>query len=184
MSNLATSSDSSSRLNAPSAPVSLPESEEISESATMAFEFESSSDGSPSSIPPSMRLKPVASPSPSAKPSSSSAKPAVPSKPKTPAVDEANPDDDDDMFVSKVSLDAANTYEKEDFKKSLYFDREEDRWDGAEQKYELPKKGYWQILPLTPTGYGDSPYQSASTFAGNPYLVDLDLLKQQGLLIY
>lgn len=141
MSNLATSSDSSSRPNAPSAPVSLPESEEISESATMAFEFESSSDGSPSSIPPSMRLKPVAGPSPSAKPSSPSAKPAVPSKPKTPAVDEANPDDDDDMFVSKVSLDAANTYEKEDFKKSLYFDREEDRWDGAEQKYELPKKG-------------------------------------------
>ena len=40
----------------------------------------------------------------------------------------------------------------------------------------------WQLLPLTPTGYGDSPYQSCSTFAGNPYLIDLDLLKQQGLL--
>ncbi len=33
---------------------------------------------------------------------------------------------------------------------------------------------YWQILPLTPTGYGDSPYQSVSAFAGNPYLIDLD----------
>ncbi|MBR6795137.1 MAG: 4-alpha-glucanotransferase, partial [Clostridia bacterium] len=31
---------------------------------------------------------------------------------------------------------------------------------------------YWQILPLTPTGYGDSPYQSVSAFAGNPYLID------------
>ena len=44
------------------------------------------------------------------------------------------------------------------------------------------KQRYWQILPLTPTGFGDSPYQSASTFAGNPYLVDLDMLKEQGLL--
>ena len=44
------------------------------------------------------------------------------------------------------------------------------------------RQRYWQILPLTPTGYGDSPYQSASTFAGNPYLVCLDLLKEQGLL--
>ena len=41
---------------------------------------------------------------------------------------------------------------------------------------------YWQILPLTPTGYGDSPYQSCSAFAGNPYLIDLDLLVEQGLL--
>ena len=40
----------------------------------------------------------------------------------------------------------------------------------------------WQILPLTPTGYGDSPYQSCSTFAGNHYLIDLDLLIEQGLL--
>ena len=40
----------------------------------------------------------------------------------------------------------------------------------------------WQILPLTPTGYGDSPYQSCSTFAGNHYLIDLDLLIGQGLL--
>lgn len=41
---------------------------------------------------------------------------------------------------------------------------------------------YWQVLPLGPTGYGDSPYQSFSAFAGNPYLIDLDLLIEQGLL--
>ena len=41
---------------------------------------------------------------------------------------------------------------------------------------------YWQLLPLTPTGYGDSPYQSCSTFAGNHYLIDLDMLCQDGLL--
>lgn len=40
----------------------------------------------------------------------------------------------------------------------------------------------WQILPLTPTGYGDSPYQSCSTFAGNHYLIDLELLVEEGLL--
>ena len=40
----------------------------------------------------------------------------------------------------------------------------------------------WQILPLTPTGYGDSPYQSCSTFAGNHYLIDLDQLIEAGLL--
>ena len=40
----------------------------------------------------------------------------------------------------------------------------------------------WQILPLTPTGYGDSPYQSCSTFAGNHYLIDLDALVEEGLL--
>ena len=40
----------------------------------------------------------------------------------------------------------------------------------------------WQLLPLSPTGYGDSPYQSCSAFAGNPYLIDLDLLAAQGLL--
>ena len=43
-------------------------------------------------------------------------------------------------------------------------------------------QGYWQILPVTPTGYGDSPYQSCSTFAGNHYLIDLDLLVEEGLL--
>ena len=43
-------------------------------------------------------------------------------------------------------------------------------------------QGYWQILPLNPTGYGDSPYQSCSTFAGNHYLIDLDTLVEEGLL--
>ncbi len=41
---------------------------------------------------------------------------------------------------------------------------------------------YWQVLPLGPTGYGDSPYQSFSAFAGNPYLIDLERLMQEGLL--
>lgn len=41
---------------------------------------------------------------------------------------------------------------------------------------------YWQILPLTQTGYGDSPYQSCSAFSGNPFLIDLDLLEEEGLL--
>lgn len=41
---------------------------------------------------------------------------------------------------------------------------------------------YWQVLPLGPTSYGDSPYQSFSTFAGNPYFVDLDMLIEDGLL--
>ena len=40
----------------------------------------------------------------------------------------------------------------------------------------------WQLLPLTPTGFGDSPYQSCSTFAGNPYLIDLPTLAEEGLL--
>ena len=41
---------------------------------------------------------------------------------------------------------------------------------------------YWQVLPLGPTGYGDSPYQAFSTFAGNPYFIDLDTLAEEGLL--
>ena len=41
---------------------------------------------------------------------------------------------------------------------------------------------YWQILPVTPTGFGDSPYQSCSTYAGNSYLIDLDMLVEEGLL--
>ncbi len=41
---------------------------------------------------------------------------------------------------------------------------------------------FWQILPLGPTSYGDSPYQSFSTFAGNPYFIDLDLLIEDGLI--
>ena len=41
---------------------------------------------------------------------------------------------------------------------------------------------YWQILPLGPTGFGDSPYQSFSTFAGNPYFIDLETLIKEGVL--
>ena len=41
---------------------------------------------------------------------------------------------------------------------------------------------YWQLLPLGPTSYGDSPYQSFSSFAGNPYFIDLDLLVKDKLL--
>ena len=41
---------------------------------------------------------------------------------------------------------------------------------------------YWQVLPLGPTGYGDSPYQSFSTFAGNPLLIDLDDLVKSGYI--
>lgn len=41
---------------------------------------------------------------------------------------------------------------------------------------------YWQILPLGPTGYGDSPYQSFGAFAGNPYFIDLESLVEEGLL--
>ena len=43
-------------------------------------------------------------------------------------------------------------------------------------------QSYWQILPTGPTGYGDSPYQSFSTFAGNPYFIDLEDLVQEELL--
>ena len=41
---------------------------------------------------------------------------------------------------------------------------------------------YWQLLPIGPTGYGDSPYSSFSTFAGNPYFIDLDFLCEEGYL--
>ena len=41
---------------------------------------------------------------------------------------------------------------------------------------------YWQVLPLGPTSYGDSPYQSFSPFAGNPYFIDLEKLIEEGLL--
>ena len=40
----------------------------------------------------------------------------------------------------------------------------------------------WQVMPLGPTGYGDSPYQCFSAFAGNPYLINLEKLIEQGLL--
>lgn len=41
---------------------------------------------------------------------------------------------------------------------------------------------YWQVLPVGPTSYGDSPYQSFSAFAGNPYFIDLDYLVEEGLI--
>ncbi len=44
-------------------------------------------------------------------------------------------------------------------------------------------QAYWQLLPVCPTGYGDSPYQSFSTNAGNPYFIDLDFLCENGLLL-
>ena len=48
----------------------------------------------------------------------------------------------------------------------------------------LKKSGqtYWQILPTGVTGFGDSPYQSVSAFAGNPYFIDLDLLIDDGYI--
>ena len=47
---------------------------------------------------------------------------------------------------------------------------------------EKAGQSYWQILPLGPTGYGDSPYQSFSTFAGNPYYIDFEALIEAGYL--
>ena len=44
-------------------------------------------------------------------------------------------------------------------------------------------QSHWQVLPVGPTGYGDSPYQSFSSFAGNPYFIDLDDLARDGLLL-
>lgn len=43
-------------------------------------------------------------------------------------------------------------------------------------------QSFWQILPVHPTSYGDSPYASYSTFAGNPYFINFDLLAEKGLL--
>ncbi|MDO4619786.1 MAG: 4-alpha-glucanotransferase [Lachnospiraceae bacterium] len=47
---------------------------------------------------------------------------------------------------------------------------------------EASGQTWWQVLPFGPTGYGDSPYQSFSTFAGNPYFISLDQLVEDGLL--
>ena len=47
---------------------------------------------------------------------------------------------------------------------------------------EAAGQSYWQILPLNPTGFGDSPYQAFSACAGNHYLIDLDFLVEEGLL--
>lgn len=47
---------------------------------------------------------------------------------------------------------------------------------------EEAKQSLWQVLPMGPTGFGDSPYQSFSAFAGNPYFIDLEKLVEEGLL--
>ncbi|AKL96832.1 4-alpha-glucanotransferase MalQ [Clostridium aceticum] len=47
---------------------------------------------------------------------------------------------------------------------------------------EAAGQKFWQVLPITMAGYGDSPYQSLSTFAGNPLFIDLKLLEEEGLL--
>ena len=49
---------------------------------------------------------------------------------------------------------------------------------------ENAKQSYWQVLPLGPTSFKDSPYQTFSAFAGNPYLIDLDMLVEEGCLLY
>lgn len=49
-------------------------------------------------------------------------------------------------------------------------------------KLKAGKQSYWQVLPHGPTGYGDSPYQPYSTFAGNPYFIDLEMLIEDGVL--
>jgi len=49
-------------------------------------------------------------------------------------------------------------------------------------KLQMSAQTYWQILPISPTGFGDSPYQTFSTFAGNPYFIDFDDLYHEGLL--
>ncbi len=46
----------------------------------------------------------------------------------------------------------------------------------------LAGQSWWQMLPMGPTSYGDSPYQSFSSYAGNPYFIDLDMLIEDGLL--
>lgn len=59
------------------------------------------------------------------------------------------------------------------------FSKEAYRW--IDQLKEAGQS-YWQILPLSPTSYGDSPYQSFSSFAGNPYFIDLEQLIGEGVL--
>jgi len=58
--------------------------------------------------------------------------------------------------------------------------------DGAAIRFldflKAAEMSWWQVCPLGPTGYGDSPYQCFSAFAGNPYLVDLHGLASGGLL--
>ncbi len=47
----------------------------------------------------------------------------------------------------------------------------------------LAKQSWWQMLPVGPTSYGDSPYQTPCSLAGNPYFIDLDILCEDGLLL-
>ena len=47
---------------------------------------------------------------------------------------------------------------------------------------QASNQSWWQILPVGPTSYGDSPYQSPSTHAGNPYFIDLEILEKQGYI--
>ncbi len=49
-------------------------------------------------------------------------------------------------------------------------------------RLRMSGQSYWQILPISPTGFGDSPYQAFSTFAGNPYFIDFDDLHREDLL--
>jgi 4-alpha-glucanotransferase len=49
-------------------------------------------------------------------------------------------------------------------------------------RLQMSAQSYWQILPISPTGFGDSPYQTFSTFAGNPYFIDFDDLYREDLL--
>lgn len=56
-----------------------------------------------------------------------------------------------------------------------------DAYDFIDQ-LKTARQTYWQVLPMGPTSYGDSPYQGFSAFAGNPYFIDLDILKEEGLL--
>lgn len=57
-----------------------------------------------------------------------------------------------------------------------------DHWVGTFLNFcRAHHQSIWQVLPLGPTGYGDSPYQSFSTHAGNPYLISLEQLESQGL---
>ena len=116
--------------------------EEENESATMAFDFEEVNGPSPS-LSPSMGFQALSGEKPATPKTSKSASKAVSQTAKKVEQDSDDDFDDDDMYVSKSSsLDASATYEKEEFRKSLFFDREENnRWGDVGKKYELPKTG-------------------------------------------
>lgn len=116
--------------------------EEENETATMAFDFEEVNGPSPSR-PPSMGFQALSGEKPATPKTSKSASKAVSQASKKVSQNVVDDFDDDDMYVSKASsLDASATYEKEEFKKSLFFDREENnRWGDVGKKYELPKAG-------------------------------------------